>query len=377
MRWLELFSGIGGAAQALPDGAVLRAIDHDEHAHHVYGLNHGSHAIRRNLASVKPSDLEGAEAWWMSPPCQPYTVRGRRLDLDDPRAQSFVHLLGLMERGEVQPPRRLALENVPGFPGSRAHGRLRAVLRALGYQAVELERCPTELGIPMVRRRYYLLADRDGAVSLPPVTPRAVALGSFLRGDISRATHPELYATPALLERYGDNLPTVDARRPDAVTHCFTGAYGRSPVYSGSWLVTEEGLRLLLPEEIAWLLGFPRTFALAVPKRANGNGAPPAGRSRSRPGGRATWSCGRRRRPRPMDGSPVGPAAEAAGTARLGTALGRVLWAAIPTGRRRGGWRWRLVRWQLGPMAEAYPLCITLASNSYVACLCCICGGIA
>ena len=52
MRWLELFSGIGGAAQALPDGAVLRAIDHDEHAHHVYGLNHGSHAIRRNLASV-------------------------------------------------------------------------------------------------------------------------------------------------------------------------------------------------------------------------------------------------------------------------------------------------------------------------------------
>ena len=33
-------------------------------------------------------------------------------------------------------------------------------------------------------------------------------------------------------------------------------------------MVTEEGLRLLLPEEIAWLLGFPRTFALSVPKRA-------------------------------------------------------------------------------------------------------------
>lgn len=270
MRWLELFSGIGGAAQALPAGAVWRAIDHDEHAHAVYVANHGDHALRRNLASVKPALLEGADAWWMSPPCQPYTVRGKGRDLDDPRAESFVHLLRLLEDGRVRPPRRLGLENVPGFPGSRAHGRLRAVLRALDYDVLELERCPTEIGVPMVRRRFYLLADRDEEVVQPPAPVVHRPLRDALEEGVTRGTHPEFFASDEVLERYGTNLPTVDPADPDAVAHCFTGAYGRSPVYSGSWLETGEGLRLLLPEEIARLLGFPRAFRMPVPKRAKG-----------------------------------------------------------------------------------------------------------
>ncbi len=270
MRWLELFSGLGGAAQALPPGAVWRAIDHDEHAHAVYVTNHGDHAIRRNLASVKPEALEGADAWWMSPPCQPYTVRGKGRDLDDPRAESLVHLLEILEDGRVRPPRRIGLENVPGFPGSRAHGRLRAVLRALDYDVRELERCPTELGVPMVRRRYYLLADREAEVVEPPAPVAHRPLREALDEGVGRETHPELFVPDAVLERYGSNLPTVDPEDPGAVAHCFTGAYGRSPVYSGSWLQTDEGLRLLLPEEIARLLGFPRTFRIPVSKRAKG-----------------------------------------------------------------------------------------------------------
>ncbi len=268
MRWLELFSGIGGAAQALPPGAVWRAIDHDEEAHCVYVANHGDHALRRNLDSVKAELLEGADAWWLSPPCQPYTVRGKGRDVDDPRARSLLHLLELLERGAVAPPRRLAMENVPGFPGSRGHARVRSVLRGLGYQVREVDLCPSELGVPMVRRRWYLLADREAEVPEVPRALRPRPLAVHLRADVDRSTHPELFASSELLERYGSNLPEVDARDPAAVTHCFTGAYGKSPVYSGSWLRTDEGLRRLLPEEIARLMGFPEGFALPVEKRA-------------------------------------------------------------------------------------------------------------
>ncbi|HUO86208.1 MAG TPA: hypothetical protein VM617_02365, partial [Thermoanaerobaculia bacterium] len=64
-------------------------------------------------------------------------------------------------------------------------------------------------------------------------------------------------------------LDVVDADDPQAVTACFTSAYGRSPVRSGSYLAlapapAEEdvlpSLRRFSPSEILRLLGFPAGF---------------------------------------------------------------------------------------------------------------------
>ena len=83
LRVLELFAGIGGAAEAfqgLADAQVVAAIDHDEAAHLTYRANFSHPALRLNLASIRFNRLASLEAdlWWMSPPCQPFTVRGRR-----------------------------------------------------------------------------------------------------------------------------------------------------------------------------------------------------------------------------------------------------------------------------------------------------------
>ena len=264
MRWVELFAGIGGAAAALDGrGEVVRAVDHDEVCERVYAAHWGHPWRRVNLDSAKPDVVADVDAWWMSPPCQPYTVRGKGGDLDDPRARSFVRMLKLLDDA---PPRALAMENVPGFAGSRAHAALRATLRRHGYDVRERELCPTELGVRMLRRRWYLVADREG---LGPDVPyrREMRVREAIAGGVDRASHPELFATDELVARYGSNLPTVDPTDDEAVAHCFTGAYGVSPVYSGSWLITPEGLRRFLPEEILRLLGFPSSFTVAVPKR--------------------------------------------------------------------------------------------------------------
>jgi DNA (cytosine-5)-methyltransferase 1 len=265
MRWIELFAGIGGAACALRGRSeVVRAVDHDEACERVYGANFGHSWRRVNLDTAKPDVVAGADAWWMSPPCQPYTVRGKGGDLDDPRAKPFVRVMALLE---AAPPQALAMENVPGFAGSRAHAALRALLRRVGYDVREHDLCPTELGVHMVRRRWYLVADRGG---LGPFTParRALRVADALTPGVDRESRPGLYAEPALLQRYGSNLPLVDARDPEAVAHCFTGAYGVSPVYSGSWLLAPDGVRRFLPEEILRMLGFPEGYQLPVDKPA-------------------------------------------------------------------------------------------------------------
>jgi hypothetical protein len=191
----------------------------------------------------------------MSPPCPPYTARGLRRDLEDPRTRS---LLAVLARIAELRPRSVAFENVPGFVGSRAHERLRETLARCGYRVAETLLCPTELGIPNRRQRFYLVASLDRLGVWPAREGPEVRVADLL--DDSPA--PDLWCDPALAARYPHALHVVDARRPDACATCFTSAYGRSVVRSGSYLATTTGLRRFSPAEILRLLDFPDSYRL-------------------------------------------------------------------------------------------------------------------
>jgi len=154
----------------------------------------------------------------------------------------------------------VALENVPGFERTRAHRLVRTVLDDEGYGVHEQLLCPSELGVPMRRPRFYLVAQR-GAVPAPPATeavPRRP-----LRPFLDPEPDPSLWASDDLVARYGPRLAVVDPSDPEALAHVFTGAYGTSPVYAGSWLATSTGPRLFSPGEILRLLGFGDAVSVA------------------------------------------------------------------------------------------------------------------
>src|ERR1044072_2429252 len=158
---LELDCGIGGCAAAIAGHAeATAAIDVNTVALGVYRHNFARRTAARAIESLHADDplLRGADLWWMSPPCQPYTRRGKCRDLDDPRSRGFLHLLELIDR--LRPP-ALALENVPEIGGSEAHARLREVLAPGGYAVAPRVLCPTALGVPNRRRRFYLVARRE------------------------------------------------------------------------------------------------------------------------------------------------------------------------------------------------------------------------
>lgn len=274
MRVLELFCGIGGVAAALGEagdggaGCVAAAVDVDRRALAVYAANHPGRTVARTLDTVAADDLAAfaADLWTMSPPCQPYTRRGHGRDVDDPRARGFLAVLAAFAEAR---PRWLFLENVPGFAGSRAHRRLTAVLADAGYRWHERLLCPSQLGMPNRRRRFYLVAARPDAPLEEPAVPAEPVLAGDprprrpLAAFLDPAPTPELTVPAELARRYRHALDIVDAEDPEAVTACFTSAYGRSPVRSGSYLALPGGgLRRFSPREILRLLGFPAAFRL-------------------------------------------------------------------------------------------------------------------
>lgn len=261
LRVLELFCGIGGLAAALDGrGQVAAAVDVNTNALEVYARNF-PHPVRAGtIESLPASEFRrwNADLWWLSPPCQPFTRRGLGRDAEDPRARPF---LALLDRVAELAPRYLALENVPGFRGSKVHARLLETLERAGYGAVhERLLCPSELGVPNRRRRYYLVASRE---RLLPSSRAPSAGPGPLREFLDSDPDPELAVDDEVLRRYEGALHLVDPRDPSALTSCFTSAYGRSFVRSGSYLATESGARRFSPREILRLLGFPPSFVLA------------------------------------------------------------------------------------------------------------------
>ena len=265
LRVLELYAGIGGCAAALSSRThVVAAVDIHLAALEVYRANHPHPVEVRTLDSLRESDFSrwDADFWWMSPPCQPYTRRGRRRDLEDPRAASFLHLLSWIEK---LAPAAIALENVPGFENSQAHAALRKVLDGAGYEVLERLLCPTELGIPNRRRRFYLVASRSPLVVREAPRGPQLELRQLIDVEESLARYA---LDPEIAERYRYAIDIVDPLDPDAVAACFTSAYGRSPVRSGSYLKTPKDLRRFSPGEIASLLGFPQGYRLPPPEAA-------------------------------------------------------------------------------------------------------------
>ena len=253
LRVLELFSGLGGWRYALGErGRVAAAYDIHPGANATYALNHGHLPLTRNLASLPAAALaaHGADTWMLSPPCQPFCRMGNHSDLADPRCAAFIHL---MEAFDQLPPEHLVLENVVGFPGSRAHALLLQKLERNRFHHLELTLCPSRFGLPNFRPRVFIVASRHPlrTLDLPELQPAPLA--DFLDDP----EDPALYLEKAQLRhKPGLDLVRADARR----SACFIGGYGQRFLGSGSFLETPRGIRRFSPGEVSRLLGYPHGF---------------------------------------------------------------------------------------------------------------------
>jgi len=263
-RGLELFSGIGGwtaASQGLLE--VAAAWDLSPAANSTYAYNWGRAPEPLNLAGIKAKDIlrHGEAGWLMSPPCQPYTFKGDQRDVDDPRAEPLLRLIRLLP--EVMPP-FLLLENVPPFGRSRSRRRMVRSLTSLGYHLQESEICPTELGIPNLRRRYYLVARRTPLPEPPPLPRPGRPLAEYL----DKEPDPALTVDRDAVRRFERGMDFVTPGSPR--TACFGSSYGRAMKRAGSFLDEGTRVRRFSPEEMLRLLHFPSSFAFPadLPLRA-------------------------------------------------------------------------------------------------------------
>lgn len=259
IKALELFSGIGAFAEAAPAHKieVIAAFDQDPRANATYFANHGMQPKSRNLDTVKANELVSADLWWMSPPCQPYSVRGNQKGLQDPRSASLVNLLNLLP---FHRPQVLLLENVSAFRGSDAHQLCLKVFEDNGYTSQFFELSPTDFGIPMRRPRLYLVATAGSVIF------KAQDLQEFKVRSIWDFVEPsyseDLLVAQSDYEKYAKSLHIIEPGDAGAYAICFTSGYWKSFKSSGTFIrVGDRQIRRFSPQEIVALMGFSSEFA--------------------------------------------------------------------------------------------------------------------
>jgi len=188
---IDLFAGCGGFSTGLLDAgiSVVAGFDHDRRSIEAFDYNHayrGSQGYVLDLATATGDDLldfAGVDAVDLvvgGPPCQPYSIAGKQLALDDRRGNlvfDFVRLVGEIAPGAV------VFENVANFDsieGGAVANRVRSGLTALGYEVKSAILNAADYGVPQMRKRLFIVGIRKGYSGTfkfpPPAThaPQAV-----------------------------------------------------------------------------------------------------------------------------------------------------------------------------------------------------------
>ncbi|CAM9548558.1 unnamed protein product [Ectocarpus sp. 6 AP-2014] len=268
---LEFYSGIGGlrvslekALEAVSLQTSVGSFEISSVANSVYEHNFpGCSVTRRSIEHLSAQDIEvDADIWLLSPPCQPFCRVGNKMDEQDNRSVSFLHLLSLLKTIRT-PPSFLFLENVQGFEGSHAHLRLLETLTARGFDVEQYLLSPNQLGIPNSRLRYYCLARRRNADGMGKATDVKKSFPQDVTAvplrPLSKYLDPSLYgeaAVPLLLSPKACSHANPSLRfdvvtLQSTETTTFTKGYRKHAGRAGPVvLLTDDGERRVSGEKL-------------------------------------------------------------------------------------------------------------------------------
>ncbi|XP_061714865.1 tRNA (cytosine(38)-C(5))-methyltransferase isoform X2 [Cydia pomonella] len=295
-RILELYSGIGGMHCAWKDsgipGTTVAAVDINTVANDVYKHNFPeTNLLNRNIQSIKPEEIKkmNINIILMSPPCQPFTRNGKFLDKNDPRTNSFTYLLDILS--QLDSVEYILMENVKGFECSAVRDLFLEKLQECEFVYQEFLVCPSTVGVPNSRLRYYCLARRNSTWNFKRRDEIMNRLPKdyddpFMLSEIIEENVPERYLiSDKLLKRANIfDICYKDSRRsccftkaythyvegtgsvfteasPETVDNCYKEA-NTHEVGSPDFVSTLKDLKLrfFTPKEVSQLMAFPKSY---------------------------------------------------------------------------------------------------------------------
>ena len=183
IKAIDFFCGAGGLTRGLLDAGieVLAGVDNDERLQETYTHNNKpSRFINEDIDAIDIHELrkelkiqdEDITLYAACTPCQPFSTLSRQNWKDDNRK---ILLLTFAEVVKECPPDFILVENVPGLnngSGKEIYKEFKNILKKCGFSNRAADLLDAKhFGVPQTRKRFILLASKEGSISLPtPIT---------------------------------------------------------------------------------------------------------------------------------------------------------------------------------------------------------------
>lgn len=177
---IELFAGCGGLSTGFLDAGlrVAAGFEIDARAVDAYNYNHAYRGARGFVADLNVATgpdllsragIRRAEFVVGGPPCQPFSIAGKRQGKRDVRADLIGHFIRIV--GELNPA-AFMLENVPNLAAisdGEFLTEVKEALRALGYTVDHRIVSAADYGVPQNRKRLVILGAKGHRAPIFPV----------------------------------------------------------------------------------------------------------------------------------------------------------------------------------------------------------------
>ena len=277
MRYLSLFSGIGGFELGIGGGAqCIGYSEVDKYAIQIYE-KHFNHKNYGDITKIKAEELPDFELLCGGFPCQSFSIAGKRMGFSDTRGTLFFEIARIAREKQ---PRLLLLENVKGL---LSHDKgitfytIISTLDELGYDLQWQVLNSKNFGVPQNRERVFIVGHLRGT-SRPKVFPigqgykvddkiqsdqdRKEARASCLSTRYGQRWTDETYIRQGLKELTKDSSQGYRVYDTEGVSTTLAGEAGGVGAKTGLYL-EESGeplpikIRRLTPTECERLQGFP------------------------------------------------------------------------------------------------------------------------
>lgn len=166
IRYIDLFSGIGGFREGLSRAGGFTCVGHceiDKKANQSYEALFDTKGewFCEDIRKADPNDIPDFDLLCGGFPCQSFSIAGHRGGFDDPRGTLFFEIARLTA---AKRPAYLLLENVPGLlnhDGGRTFTAILHALDGLGYGLEWQVLNSKDFHVPQSRRRVYLIGYLD------------------------------------------------------------------------------------------------------------------------------------------------------------------------------------------------------------------------
>ena len=208
MKIVSLFSGAGGLDLGFEKAGfeIVFSNEYDETIWKTYEANHSCKLDKRDIRTIKSSEVPNCDGIIGGPPCQSWSEAGALRGINDSRGQLFFDYIRILKDKK---PKFFLAENVSGMLSSRhteSVEHIKKLLEKAGYNLSITLINVSSYGIPQDRKRVFFIGIRKDLgfnFQFPKVTNKYFTLEQAI-GDLKKN------AVPALVKNktnYDTNVP--------------------------------------------------------------------------------------------------------------------------------------------------------------------------